>query len=141
VVTPSFHIRVGIDILAVERVSRLLRENAGIEDEVFTPRELAYCRGRSRPDEHLAARFAAKEAVLKVIGTGLSRRLRWTDVEILRDGAGRPEVQLHGRVAEFAGTRGISGIDVSLSHSGGMAVAQAAAVCDATGGGALCAST
>jgi len=141
VVPPSVHIRVGIDILAVERVSRLLRENVGIEDEVFTPRELDYCRARSRPDEHLAARFAAKEAVLKVIGTGLSRRLRWTDVEILRDRAGRPEVQLHGRVASFAGTQGITGIDVSLSHSGGLAVAQAAAICDSSGGGTSCAST
>jgi holo-[acyl-carrier protein] synthase len=139
VVTPSLNIRVGIDILAVARVSRLLEENAGIEDEVFTPRELEYCRARTRPDEHLAARFAAKEAVLKVIGTGLSRRLRWTDVEILRDRAGRPQVQLHGRVAAFAGTLGITGIDVSLSHSGGLAVAHAAAVVG--DGGALCAST
>jgi holo-[acyl-carrier protein] synthase len=137
VVPPSLRIRVGIDILAVDRVSRLLRENAGIENEVFTTRELEYCARRSRPDEHLAARFAAKEAVLKVIGTGLARRLRWTDVEILRDVAGRPEVRLHGAVAAHAQSRGISGIDVSLSHSAGMAVAQAAAVCE----GAPCAST
>ena len=136
-VPPSPRIRVGIDILAVDRVSRLLRENAGIEDEVFTTRELDYCAGRARPDEHLAARFAAKEAVLKVIGTGLSRRLRWRDVEITRDPAGRPEVELHGAVAAYAKSRGIGGIDVSLSHSAGLAVAHAAAVCE--GGG--CAST
>ena len=138
---PSPRIRVGIDILAVERVSRLLREDVGIEDEVFTSRELEYCAGRARPDEHLAARFAAKEAVLKVIGTGLAHRLRWKDVEILRDAAGRPEVRLHGVAAAQAESRGIGEIDVSLSHSAGLAVAQAAAVCDAGGEGAPCAST
>jgi holo-[acyl-carrier protein] synthase len=140
VVRPSPRIRVGIDILAVERVSRLLRENAGIEDEVFTAREIEYCARRARPDEHLAARFAAKEAVLKAIGTGAARGMRWTDVEILRDRAGRPRVELHGRAAAYAGARGIRDIDVSLSHSGGLAVAQAAAVCDGGEGGS-CGST
>ncbi len=139
-VRPNPRIRVGIDILAVERVSRLLRENAGIEDEVFTAREIEYCARRARPDEHLAARFAAKEAVLKAIGTGVARGLRWTDVEILRDGAGRPRVELHGRAAALAGAQGISEIDVSLSHSGGLAVAQAAAVCEGSEG-ASCGST
>ena len=127
---PSFRIRVGIDILAVQRVSRLLRENAGIEHEVFTERELEYCNRRGRPDEHLAARFAGKEAVLKAIGTGLGRRLRWTDVEILRDAAGRPRVELHGELGSYARRAGISDVDVSLSHSGGLAVAHAAAVCE-----------
>ena len=139
-VRPNPRIRVGIDILAVERVSRLLRENAGIEDEVFTAREIEYCARRARPDEHLAARFAAKEAVLKAIGTGAARGLRWTDVEILRDGSGRPRVELHGRAAAFAGAHGIREIDVSLSHSGGLAVAQAAAVCEGAEG-ASCGST
>ena len=133
---PSLHIRVGIDILAVQRISRLLRENAGIEHEVFTARELEYCDRRGRRDEHLAARFAGKEAVLKAIGTGFSRRLRWTDVEILRDGAGRPRVELHGDLASYARRAGIAQVDVSLSHSGGLAVAHAAAVCEAA-----CAST
>lgn len=136
----SLHVRVGIDILSVERVSRLLRENVGIEEDVFTARELEYCARRARPDEHLAARFAAKEAVLKAIGTGAARGFPWTDVEILRDRAGRPRVELHGETAVYAGARGIADIDVSLSHAGGLAVAHAAAVCR-SGEGASCAST
>jgi holo-[acyl-carrier protein] synthase len=139
-VPPSFRVRVGIDILAVERISRLLRENVGIEQEVFTDRELEYCARRARPAEHLAARFAAKEAVLKAIGTGAARGFRWTDVEILRDAAGRPRVELHGKAADYAGARGIGDVDVSLSHGGGLAVAHAAVVCG-TGAGASCAST
>jgi holo-[acyl-carrier protein] synthase len=77
---------------------------------------------------------------LKAIGTGAARGLRWTDVEILRDGSGRPRVELHGRAAALAGAQGISEIDVSLSHSGGLAVAQAAAVCEGSEG-ASCGST
>ena len=105
-----------------------MTENAGVERLLFTDREVAYCNGKRRRFEHLAARFAAKEAVLKTIGTGLGSRMRWTDVEVVRGPAGRPEIRLLGAVATAASRRGIDTIDVSLSHTQDYAVAQAVAV-------------
>ncbi len=117
-----------MDVVAVERVSRLAADHATRLDAVFTRRELAYCEGKRRPHEHLAARFAGKEAVLKAFATGLGRRMRWTDVEIVNDARGRPEVHLHGEVAAVASRGGLTGVEVSLSHAAGVAVAQALAV-------------
>ncbi len=124
---PDLHIRVGVDIVAVERVRRLVTENAEVIDSVFTTREQDDCVGKRRFDR-MAARFAAKEAVLKAFGTGLAQRMRWTDVEIVRGRHGRPEVGLSGEVADFARRRGLADLDVSLSHSAGLAVANAVAV-------------
>jgi holo-[acyl-carrier protein] synthase len=121
-------IRTGVDIVAVARVARLADDDARVLDEVFTPRELEYCRRRRRSFEHMAARFAAKEAVLKAFGTGIGRRMRWTDVEIARERSGRPLVRLHGEVASWARRRGLVAVDVSLAHSAGLAVAQAVSV-------------
>jgi holo-[acyl-carrier protein] synthase len=131
-------IRVGVDIVEIDRVARLVGENEEILDTVFTAREQEYCLSRSRSEQHMAGRFAAKEAVLKAIGTGIGRRMQWTDVEIVRGSAGRPEVQLHGEVAAWAERRGLTDVDVSLSHTGGLAVAQAVAVWRP---GVACAST
>ena len=120
---------VGADIVAVERLQRLLAEQPELAGEVFTPRELAYCEGRRRSGEHLAGRFAAKESVLKALGTGLGPRMRWTDVEVANDVHGRPRVALHGAVAATALEAGVRSVDVSLSHVAGLAVACAALVC------------
>jgi len=108
-------------------------------DTLFTERELAYCAGKRRRHEHLAARFAAKEAVLKALGTGLVRRMRWTDVEVVNDGSGRPRVRLSGEVAALAERRRLAGLEISLAHSAGLAVAEALAVWDR--GVPACAST
>lgn len=121
--------RVGLDVLPVARMARLARENPGIQDAVFTGAELRYCLGKRRSMEHLAARFAAKEAVLKALGSGLGQRMRWTDVEIVSGVLGRPVVRLHGEVAAFARRRGLVDLDVSLSHTSDLAMAQALAVC------------
>lgn len=123
-------VAVGVDIVGVERVARLLRENAEFEHEVFTPGELAWCGARRRRLCHLAARFAAKEAVLKAIGTGVGKRMRWTDVEVLADATERPAVRLHGEVASWAERRGLAGLDLSLAHTDGVAVAHAVAIWD-----------
>lgn len=121
-------VAVGVDIVGVERVARLLRENAGFEQEVFTAGELAWCSARRQRQRHLAARFAAKEAVLKAIGTGVGKRMRWTDVEVVGDAAERPCVRLHGEVASWAESRGLAALDLSLAHTRAVAVAQAVAV-------------
>jgi holo-[acyl-carrier protein] synthase len=119
-------ISAGVDLVDVWRVSRLAAQPAGMSG-VLTERELSYCGGRPRPAEHMAARFAAKEAVLKAFGTGLAEGIRWTDVEILNDPTGRPTVELHGRAAELAADHGLRVIDISLSHTAHLAIAHAVA--------------
>jgi len=124
----SRSVRVGVDLLPVARMARLAAENPGIQETIFTGLELRYCQGKRRATEHLAARFAAKEAVLKALGTGLGQRMRWTDVEIVNGVLGRPMVRLYGAVAAWARRAGLSDVDVSLSHTSELAVAQAVAV-------------
>jgi holo-[acyl-carrier protein] synthase len=117
--------RIGVDVVAVARVGRLLAEHPGGVHELFTPEEIAYCGRKRHRDVHLAGRFAAKEAVLKALGTGLGQHMRWTDVEIINGPLGKPGVSLRGEVAASAERRGLAGIDVSLSHSAGLAIAGA----------------
>ncbi|MFG2293851.1 holo-ACP synthase [Streptomyces sp. NPDC048603] len=118
-------IAVGVDLVPVSRVSRLLAENPAAEQDIFTGREIGYCAGKRNRLAHLAARFAAKEAVLKALGTGLGPGLRWTDVEVVNTPLGRPRVQLSGGAAEHAARIGAAAPEVSLSHSGEYAIAHA----------------
>ena len=121
-------IRIGVDLVGVDRVARLVTDHEGALDELFTEREQAHWRKKRQRYQHLAGRFAAKEAVLKAFGTGLRQRMRWTDVEIISGTGGRPEVRLHGEVAEQARQRGLQDLDLSISHAEGLAMAQALAV-------------
>ena len=116
--------------MAVERVAQLVSGQDGLADQVFTAREIAYCAGRGRRKyEHLAARFTAKEAVFKALGTGASGGVAWTDVEVVNHLNGRPELRLHGAVAGVAGRRGVQQAEISLTHSAGLAMAYAVLVC------------
>ena len=119
--------RVGVDAVGVQRVQRVIGSDAHRRAAVFTEQELEHCRGRRREYEHLAGRFAAKEAVLKAFGTGLRRRMRLTDVEVVNEPSGRPRIELGGAVAEFARGHGLQQLDVSLTHTEGVAVAMAVA--------------
>jgi holo-[acyl-carrier protein] synthase len=121
-------LRTGVDVVGVERLRRLVEGHEDRLDTLFTPRELDYCRGKRRKYEHLAARFAAKEAVLKAFGTGISQRMRWTEVEVVNDQVGRPTVRLEGAVASYAERHGLRDLDVSLSHVESLAVAHAITV-------------
>lgn len=118
-------VRSGVDLVPVARMDRLIREQPDILTRVFTERELAYCAGRRQRAEHLAARFAAKEAVLKAFGTGLGQNMAWTDVEVVKDLTGRPEARLHGEIAALARRLGVQSLDISLSHTTELAIAQA----------------
>lgn len=115
---------VGVDLVEVARIARLTSGPIGLAG-VLTVRELEYCCARKRPDEHIAGRFAAKEAVLKALGTGRSGDVRWTDVEVLNDDAGRPIVHLHGATAARALRFGLLSLAVSISHTADLAMAQA----------------
>jgi len=121
-------LRVGADLVGVERLRRLLGEHSDRHEELFTAAELEYCRGKRRCHEHLAARFAAKEAVLKAFGTGISQSMRFNEVEVLNERSGRPRVRLSGSVASFAERHGLRQLEVSLSHTEGMAMAHAVSV-------------
>jgi holo-[acyl-carrier protein] synthase len=109
---------VGIDLIEIERVERALERRPRLADRLFTTDELAYARERARPGRHLAARFAAKEAVIKAIGQGVPPR----EIEVV---SGQPPtIRLHGRAAEAAGD---SEIAISLTHSRESAAAVAIA--------------
>jgi holo-[acyl-carrier protein] synthase len=108
----------GIDIVETSRVARMLQEHGErFLDRVFTPAEQDYAnRSRKRQVEHLAGRFAAKEAVLKVLGTGWRGGIAWTDIEIRPELSGRPRVYLSGECEKVAARLGIDGWHVSISH-------------------------
>ena len=115
----------GIDLVEVDRFARLLDQHAERADaRLFTRGELDYAAANPRRRaEHLAVRFAAKEAALKALGTGWAGGIAWTDVEVIRDADGRPELRVTGRAAEIATHRGIRRWHVSLTHVRGMAMA------------------
>jgi holo-[acyl-carrier protein] synthase len=108
----------GIDIVETERVRRLVDEHGQrFLDRVFTASEQEYCqKNPKRLYEHLAGRFAAKEAVLKVLGTGWRGGIAWTDVEVLKEPSGQPRVRLSGECARIADELGIVRWHLSISH-------------------------
>jgi len=123
----SVIVGVGIDIVEVARIRRLLeRWSVAFERRVFTEIELGRATGRAR-FHRLAARFAAKEAVMKALGVGW-RDLAWRDIEVRNDGAGRPEVYLRGGAAHAAESLRVRTVRVSLSHS--ESYATAIAICE-----------
>src|SRR3954464_4482534 len=119
---------VGIDLIEIARVRRALERYPSFRERCFTEAERADCDSRPNPPQHYAARFAGKEAVGKALGFGIARAFAWRDVEIA--GRPKPAVALSGRLATWAERRGAGAIDLSMSHSRGLAVA-VCAVADA----------
>jgi len=103
-------------------------------NRVFTPVEQQYCLGRKREMEHLAGRFAAKEAVLKVLGTGWRNGIRWTDIEVTNEPSGQPKVALTGRCREIADEMNLSDVLISISHIKTHAIASAIGTAESSGG-------
>jgi holo-[acyl-carrier protein] synthase len=114
---------VGTDIIEVPRVARQLAQSEGLKEQLFTAREIAYCESKGNSSQHYAARFAAKEAFLKAMGTGWSGGYRFCEIEIVNDELGKPEIFLHGEVKKFCAVNQISGLHVSLSHTRDFATA------------------
>jgi len=117
---------IGTDIVEVSRIERECRRlGADFLRRVFTPEEIGYCEGKRRRFESYAARFAAKEAFLKALGTGGRDGISWLEMEVVVDGRGRPELVLRGRARELLDEHGVTRVFVSLSHSGELAAAVA----------------
>src|SRR5262245_25103550 len=116
---------VGVDLAQIPRLRRVVaRWDERFLRRVFTDEEIAYCRRRRDPIPHFAARFAAKEAALKALGTGLSMGVSWRELEVRRERGQAPTMALSGRSAAIAQSRGASRVLVSLTHDGDYAFAQ-----------------
>ena len=114
---------VGVDVVDIDRFVAALARRPRLAERCFTPAEAAYCQSRKFPPQHFAARFAAKEAVGKALGIGMTR---WCEVEVVR-GRGAPTIALHGRYAQRAADLGVGNIHISLTHGLASAIAFAIA--------------
>jgi len=120
---------VGMDIVETKRIAESIeRFGDRFLHRVFLEGEVVYARSMKFPHLHLAARFAAKEAISKAFGTGIGRDLGWRDLEIVREPSGAPRVQLHGRAEAYAKARGVQAVHVSLSHTAEYGAASAVVV-------------
>lgn len=117
----------GVDIVEIDRMREAIERRPRIKERLFSEEERRYCEKRSKPEVHYALRFAAKEAVLKALGTGFSG-MRFTDVEVVREVNGRPVPRLSGRAAEYAQQLGVVEMHLSLSFTHTTAVASAVAI-------------
>jgi holo-[acyl-carrier protein] synthase len=121
----------GIDLVNIPRMRDVIaRWDDRFLRRVFTEAEIAYCRARRDPVPHFAARFAAKEAAMKALGTGLSLGVRWRDLEVRRDRGQAPRLLMHGRSREIGLARGGRAMLVALTHDGDYALAQTMLVND-----------
>jgi holo-[acyl-carrier protein] synthase len=119
----------GIDLVDCPRIEQMIqRHGERFVNRVFTAGEQAYARKNKNEVEKLAGRFAAKEAILKLIGTGWRGKIAWTDIEVINNAAGQPEVTLGGEVRKIADKLGIQHISVSITHTANFAIASAVAL-------------
>jgi len=115
----------GIDIAEVPRIREAIeRHGERFLKRIFTESEIQYCESKANRVERYAARFAAKEAGMKAIGTGWNHGVRWRDIEVARKPGERPTLVLHGKAAEFAAKLGATNIALSLTHTAEQAFAQ-----------------
>jgi holo-[acyl-carrier protein] synthase len=120
---------IGIDVVEVSRIASAIERHGELFlAKLFTPAERAYCAVQKKPELHYAARFAAKEAISKALGTGIGSQAGWLDLEITRDPSGAPKVQLRGDAAIFTKSKGITEVQISLTHAQEYAAANAIAI-------------
>jgi holo-[acyl-carrier protein] synthase len=114
----------GIDLAEIERIQHSVeRYGQRFLDRVYTASEQAYCLRKRKSGESLAARFAAKEAGAKALGTGISHGVNWLEIEVVREPSGRPTLKFHGRAAEFAARLGAVRAALSITHTAELAMA------------------
>jgi holo-[acyl-carrier protein] synthase len=115
---------VGVDLAEVHRIrASFERFGERFRDRIYTPLEIAYCERKANRFERYAARFAAKEAGMKAIGTGMRRGVRWKDFEVVNLPSGKPTLRFHGKAAGFASALGVSNIALSITHTAETALA------------------
>src|SRR5499425_1003614 len=120
---------IGTDIVECHRIGRMIEQHGELFlRRVYTPREIRYCQARKHATEHFAGRWAAKEAVLKCLGTGWRRGLCWTDLEVRNDPSGQPRLHLCGVAKDQAVSLGITDVLLTISHCRAYATAYALAV-------------
>ena len=106
----------GTDIIEVDRIAKVMERDLGFREKIYTEGEIAYCESKKNKYQHYAARFSAKEALMKAIGTGWRFGIRFADIDIYHDELGQPHIRLSGKAKELAEKEGFSKIHVSLSH-------------------------
>jgi holo-[acyl-carrier protein] synthase len=117
-------LKIGIDLIEIDRIARALARHPGFRERCFTEEEIRYCDGKPNPAQHYAGRFAGKEAVGKALGSGV--HFTWKEIEIR--GRPKPGVHLTGRTAAWAEKVGAARVELSMTHSRGMAAAVALAL-------------
>jgi len=121
----------GIDLVDCPRIEAMIeRHGERFIERIFTAAEQAYAGANKNEIEKLAGRFAAKEAILKLVGTGWRGKIAWTDIEIINNSSGQPEVTLDGEVKKIAETLGIKHISISITHTANFAIASAVALAE-----------
>lgn len=124
-------IGIGTDIVECLRIAQMIERHGELFlSRVFTSREIEYCSARKAATQHYAGRWAAKEAVLKALGTGWARGIQWRDIEIRNDSSGKPSVALGGGAREICERLGVADMLVSISHCRSHATAFAIAIGD-----------
>jgi len=122
-------ISIGTDIIECHRIAQMIEKHGEVFlQRVFTHREILYCSTRRAANQHYAGRWAAKEAALKALGTGWSKGIQWTDVEVQNEVGGKPILVLANRAQEIATAAGIEKMMISISHCRAYAIAYVTAV-------------
>ena len=119
----------GIDLVDFPRIEKMIEQHGErFLDRIFTAAEQSYANSNKNGVEKLAGRFAAKEAILKLMGTGWTGKIAWTDIEVVNNPSGQPEVNLAGEVKKIAEELGVGHISVSITHTANFAIASAVAM-------------
>lgn len=114
---PGNLISIGTDIIECVRIAQMIEKHGEVFlQRVFTQKEILYCSSRKTATQHYAGRWAAKEAVLKVLGTGWAKGIQWTDVEVVNEVSGAPVIKITGKAADIARDLGIRQIMITISH-------------------------
>ena len=114
---------IGTDIIEVQRIEKMVAKGRQYLETIFTDAEMGYCESRAKKSEHYAVRYAAKEATLKAMGAGWRDGLAFSDIEVINDELGKPQVFLHGKAKRIFDDNQIKQTHVSLSHSKESAIA------------------
>ncbi len=123
-------VSIGTDIIEVARIETMIEKHGStFLERVYTEQEIRYCTARAAASQHLAGRWAAKEAVLKVLGTGWAKGIQWSEIEVQLLSSGQPAIQLSGKAAEIAKHNNIDQVLISISHTKQHAIAYAIGLC------------